>query len=80
MKQARKARTNTETIETFENLPGDSKDMLKLKKKLREIVKIEERQAAGELLEPTQEEKASKKQQYLEELRLLLENGQGAGA
>lgn len=55
----------------YENLPGDSKDILKLKKKLREIQKIEESIATGEHVAPNQVEKVTKKAGYLEELRLL---------
>jgi len=55
----------------YENLPGDSKDIMKLKKKLREIQKIKDSLAAGEVLEANQKEKLSKKEGYLEELRLL---------
>jgi len=42
-----------------------------LKKKLREIVKIEEAIAAAEIVEPNQRDKVTKKAQYLEELRTL---------
>merc|ERR1719282_790188 len=45
----------------YENMPGDSKDIMKLKKKLREIQKIEDSIAAGEVVEPNQVEKATKK-------------------
>jgi len=55
----------------FENLPGDSKDIMKLKKKLREIQKIEDSISAGELVEPNQREKVTKKVGYLEELHVL---------
>lgn len=55
----------------YENLPGDSKDILKLKKKLREILKIEDIIAAGMDPEPNQVDKMTKKAQYLEELRTL---------
>lgn len=55
----------------YENMPGDSKDILKLKKKLREIQKIEDSISAGEIVEPNQREKVTKKVGYLEELRLL---------
>ncbi|CAK9045396.1 unnamed protein product [Durusdinium trenchii] len=56
---------------SYRNLPGDSKEMLKLKKKLREIQKIEDSMAAGESVEPLQAEKLNKKEAYLEELRLF---------
>jgi len=55
----------------YENQPGDSKDILKLKKKLREIRKIEESIVAGEAVEPNQVEKVTKKAGYVEELRML---------
>jgi len=55
----------------YENLPGDSKDIMKLKKKLREIQKIEDSIVAGEVVEPNQREKVTKKAGYLEELYLL---------
>lgn len=55
----------------YENSPGDSKDIMKLKKKLREIHKIEEQQSTGGKMEPNQVEKVSKKAGYLEELKLL---------
>lgn len=55
----------------YENLPGDSKDIMKLKKKLREIQKIEDSIKRGETVEPNQEEKVTKKVGYLDELRLL---------
>jgi len=55
----------------YEHLPGDSKDIMKLKKKLREIQKIEDSMAAGDAVEPNQKEKVTKKEAYLEELRLL---------
>ncbi|CAE8637856.1 unnamed protein product [Polarella glacialis] len=58
-------------VVTFENLPGDTKDMMKLKKKLREIHKIEDSMTAGEAVEPNQVEKVTKKESYLEELQLL---------
>lgn len=56
---------------SYENLPGDSKEMLKLKKKLREIQKIEDSMAAGESVEPLQASKVHKKEAYLEELHFL---------
>ncbi|CAJ1351181.1 unnamed protein product, partial [Effrenium voratum] len=56
---------------SYENLPGDSKELLKLKKKLREIQKIEDAMAAGETVEPLQAEKVNKKEAYLDELRFL---------
>jgi len=55
----------------YENLPGDSKDIMKLKKKLREIHKIEEGISSGTKQEPNQVEKVTKKAGYLEELKLL---------
>lgn len=55
----------------YENLPGDSKDIMKLKKKLREIQKIEDQLASGEKLEPNKVEKVTKKAGYLEELKVL---------
>jgi hypothetical protein len=55
----------------YENLPGDSKDIMKLKKKLREIQKIEASIEEGEAVEPNQKEKVTKKAAYIEELRLL---------
>lgn len=55
----------------YENLPGDSKDIMKLKKKLREIQKIEDSMNKGENVEPNQREKITKKAGYLEELQLL---------
>lgn len=55
----------------YENLPGDSKDIMKLKKKLREIQKIEDQVNSGEKVEPNQAEKVTKKAGYLEELKLL---------
>lgn len=55
----------------YENLPGDSKDIMKLKKKLREIQKIEEQIASGEKLEPNKVEKVTKKAGILEELKVL---------
>jgi len=55
----------------YENLPGDSKDIMKLKKKLREIQKIEEGIASKQKQEPNQVEKVTKKAGYLEELKLL---------
>jgi len=51
--------------------PGDSKEILKLKKKLREIQKIEDAMAAKEPVDNTQAEKVSKKDSYLQELREL---------
>jgi len=64
----------------YENMPGDSKDILKLKKKLREIQKIEDSISAGEIVEPNQREKVTKKLGYLEELRLLESIGRQASA
>lgn len=56
----------------YENLPGDSKDIMKLKKKLREIQKIEDAINAGkEVVEPNQREKVTKKVGYLDELKQL---------
>jgi len=55
----------------YENLPGDSKDIMKLKKKLREIQKIEDAVARKEKVEPNQLEKLTKKAGYLEELDML---------
>jgi len=64
----------------YENMPGDSKDILKLKKKLREIQKIEDSIAAGDIVEPNQREKVTKKLGYLEELRLLESIGRQVSA
>ncbi|MAC17875.1 MAG: hypothetical protein CMC97_06215 [Flavobacteriales bacterium] len=58
-------------VTLYESLPGDSKDILKLKKKLREIQKIEEALSGGEKLEPNQREKVLKKVVYEDELRQL---------
>jgi len=55
----------------FESLPGDSKDIMKLKKKLREIQKIEDAIVSGEAVEPNQMDKVTKKAGYVEELRTL---------
>jgi len=55
----------------YENLAGDSKDIMKLKKKLREIQKIEDAITGGEVVEPNQVDKVSKKAGYLEELEVL---------
>lgn len=51
--------------------PADSRDIMKLKKKLREIQKIEDSMSLGWTVEPNQVEKVTKKLQYLEELRVL---------
>lgn len=59
------------SVGLYENLPGDSKDIMKLKKKLREIQKIEEGIASKQKQEPNQVEKVTKKAGYLEELKLL---------
>mmetsp|Transcript_92385 Transcript_92385/g.206502 ORF Transcript_92385/g.206502 Transcript_92385/m.206502 type:complete len:182 (+) Transcript_92385:85-630(+) len=55
----------------YETLPGDCKDVMKLKKKLREIQKIEAAMESGELVEPNQREKVTKKASYIEELHLF---------
>jgi len=55
----------------YENAPGDSKDIMKLKKKLREIQKIEDALSAGVTVEPNQVDKVEKKAGYLEELKVL---------
>jgi len=63
----------SEVPSAYENLPGDSKDILKLKKKLREICKIEEAICAGEAVEPNRMDKVLKKATYEEELKFLEE-------
>mmetsp|Transcript_54691 Transcript_54691/g.127929 ORF Transcript_54691/g.127929 Transcript_54691/m.127929 type:complete len:1814 (+) Transcript_54691:119-5560(+) len=66
-----KQKSSSAVPESYINRFGDSKDILKLKKKLREIQKIEDAIAAKETVEPLQADKVHKKEQYLEELRVL---------
>lgn len=66
-----KKKPGVAVLSCYENLPGDSKDMLKLKKKLREIQKIEEAISAGDIVEPNQLEKVSRKIAYEDELKQL---------
>jgi len=67
----REEKRDSFSVGLYENLPGDSKDIMKLKKKLREIQKIEEGVLAKQKQEPNQVEKVLKKAGYLEELALL---------
>lgn len=59
------------TFKPSSALVDEEKEFLKLAKKLREILKLEERSAKGETLEPNQQDKLTSKDKLLKEVSAL---------